>query len=265
MILGIDYASVDGNHISPAETGAKFAYIRASAGLQRDPTWEMHRAIWAAHQIPAGAYHALAWHTDPIAQAKAFVACAGERQPGEMPFALDIEADSATELGMTPAVCLAHAEAVLRELVAEYDTVVIYTSARVWGDVMGGLPSAAFGACPLWLKVPYAWNARNPPHLESRPARWATPAPWRQASSAGTWMLQFQGDALGLPGATSTVDLNGFLAPVNGWAGELLKRAGFSTCQGVVESTRRFQAAHGLVTDGIIGPKTFAALTLPRP
>jgi GH25 family lysozyme M1 (1,4-beta-N-acetylmuramidase) len=236
VILGIDYAGVDGNRIDPKATGAGFAYIRASCGMQTDPTWALHRHLWAP-VAPAGAYHALAWHTDPVAQAKVFIACAGERAPGELPFAIDVEADSAGALHMTPAACLAHAETCLRELVTHYGTIVVYTSARVWADVLGNLPSVAMGACPLWLKVPYAWNARNAPHLESAPATYQLPVPWQQAT-----MVQFQGDAVGLPGTTSTVDLSRF---------ELRHDA----------SVEPAQAAHGLTVDGIIGPRTFAAIT----
>src|SRR4029077_6671547 len=131
MILGIDYAGIDGNKINPAATGAHFAYIRASAGMQTDPTWALHRDMWAP-VAPAGAYHALAWHTDPVAQAEVFTKCAGARHPGEMPFALDVEADSAAALHLTPAQCLMQAEACLRELVAHYGVIAVYTSARVW-------------------------------------------------------------------------------------------------------------------------------------
>jgi murein L,D-transpeptidase YcbB/YkuD len=68
-------------------------------------------------------------------------------------------------------------------------------------------------------------------------------------------MVQFQGDAVGLPGTTSTVDLNEFLPHSAGSSGydTMLRLSGHP-------NTRAFQAAHGLVADGIIGPKTFAAL-----
>lgn len=244
-MLGIDYASIDGNKIDAAATGAHFAYIRASAGMQTDPTWALHRDAWAK-VAPAGAYHALAWHTDPVAQAQVFIKCAGERRPGELPFALDVEADSAAALHLTPAQCLAQAEACLRELVNHYGTMVVYTSARVWTDVLGDAPSALFTSCPGWIKVPYPWATRRPPHLESAPATYAIPGPWRTAGSPGVWIVQFQGDAIGLPGTTSTVDLNRF--EMHG------------AYPGVAD-TGAFQTAHGLTPDGVIGPRTFAALT----
>lgn len=256
MILGIDYASVDGNHIEPAKTGARFAYLRASSGLQTDPTWARERNAWGP-VAPVGAYHALAWHTDHKAQAEVFIKCAGERRPGELPFALDIEADSAAGLHMSSAQCLAQAEAVLHELVAHYGTIVVYTSTRVWQDVLGDADSAAFSACPLWLKVPYPWRERRPPHPESCPSYTGPlPKPWRYTDC---WMVQFQGDAIGLPGTTSTVDLDAFVP--NSFATDAaLRRAGIKAYRAVTDGVRLFQKQHGLGVDGIAGPRTFAAL-----
>ena len=263
MILGIDYAGVDGGRVTPAETGARFAYIRASGALRTDPTWARDRDAWAK-VAPAGAYHWLAWHTDPVAQAHRFIASAGERRPGELPFCLDVEADSAAALYMTPAECLAHAEACLREIVAHYGCIMIYTSTRVWADVMNSAPSGLFAKCPLWLKVPYAWRARNQPHLESAPSTYPLPRPWR---AAGVWMVQFQGDAVGLPGTTSTVDLNKFV-PLGGtsiFVGEMLQRAGITAYRTLADGVRQFQRKSGLVVDGVVGPRTFAALTQTYP
>lgn len=261
MIVGIDYAGIDGGHVTPAQTGAKFAYVRASGGMRDDPTWRRDRDAWAKIAT-AGAYHWLAWHRDPVAQAHRFIASAGERRPGELPFALDVEADSAAALHMTPDECLAHAETCLRELLDHYGCVAVYTSARVWMDVMGNARSPLFASCPLWLKVPYAWRARNLPHFESVPSFYTLPNPWRLS---GAWILQFQGDAVGLPGTLSTVDLNTFLPPP-AQAIDMLQRAGItSSYQSFASRVRVFQKMRGLVVDGVIGPKTFAALTQSYP
>ena len=87
---------------------------------------------------------------------------------------------------------------------------MIYTSARVWHEDLQDIPSPACGTCPGWIKVAYPWKERQAPHPESVPRTVPLPAPWNTTNSPGAFIEQFQGDALRVPGFSSTVDLNVF-------------------------------------------------------
>jgi len=118
--------------------------------------------------------------------------------------------------------------------------------------------------------VGYPWKARNPPHPEDIPAAALVPVPWRTLGSPGAFIEQFQGDAIDVPGFTSTVDINEFRNyvasssdPRTPWVRGKLNGAGFPT--GATDATlataiRGFQARHGLSVDGVIGPMTWATL-----
>jgi len=90
----------------------------------------------------------------------------------------------------------------------------------------------AAGAVLAQGAVPVA--ARNPPHLENIPALAQLPAPWRVPGSPGAFIEQFQGDAIGVPGFSSTTDLNLFrtyvasrLDPRTTWVQARLSDFGF--------------------------------------
>ena len=90
------------------------------------------------------------------------------------------------------------------------------------------------------------------------------PKPWGTA-----WAFhQYQGDAVKLPGFSSTVDMNRYNALTSGSSGDSVKwvqrRLGVTESgsfdKKLSASVVAFQNARGLVGDGIIGPRTFAAL-----
>lgn len=269
MALYVDYASVDGNWAPDVDAAHKWgvagAIIRGSysyGGLLRaDPCLPRDLPAWRTLG-PPGAYVILDFHRDPVAQAQKFIETY-ERKPGDLPPALDLEADSAAALKLLPNDCLERAERAYDELVKHYGDVMVYTSARVWEDVVGDLPSK-MGAAPLWLKVPYPYKAGQPPHAECRDAPGAVPKPWTAPGSAGVWLRQFQGDAKGVPGFTSTVDLSAFvnyeanddIDPRYSWVGGRLAARGATSVVG-------YQAGNGLTADGVVGPRTFVALTSP--
>jgi len=176
MITGKDWASMDGNTVQWDRITDSFVIVRAAYTYNgvphEDATCKIVRPAAAAHGKVFGAYMILGWHgATPEEQADNFIRIYGQRKPGELPPALDLEADSASALGLTVAQCLAWAERAYARLKKAYGTVMIYTSRRVWGDVFGDL-SSVMGEAPLWIKIPYPWQTRRP-HHQSRAHRMA--------------------------------------------------------------------------------------------
>lgn len=267
MITGYDWAGVDGNVLHWDAIGGSFVIVRAAYtynGLHEDNTCRLVRLQAAKHGKVFGAYMILGFRQDdatPEQQADNFIRVYGVRRPGELPPSLDLEADSAAKLGLTVAQCLAWAERAYARLKKAYGTVMIYTSRRVWGDVFGDL-SSDMGEAPLWVKVPYPYKVHNPPHPEACPAdgSYELPKPWANPASPGAWIVQYQGDALGVSGFSSTVDCNKFIArtmPDTMWLASKLYVGGNAA------SVAEWQKYENLASaDGVIGPATFAALTM---
>jgi len=272
MILGIDYASVDGN-IPPDVTkltgvGVSFAVVRGAWGTWADPNLRRDLPALKGGGLTVGAYLFLRFpelgHSAPSPddQALALVdACAGMEPELDLPPTVDVEfpGKGITDTGLTPAEALGWIRVAVQTLKKRYPTVMIYTSARVWRDDMQNIAAGDLGDCPLWVKTPYVVGTRQLPRWPDQftyPTQ--IPPPWHSQA----WIQQYQGDALGVPGVSATCDLNQFLAghddptdPRTGWIHPRL--AG--------RTLTDFQSASGLVADGVIGPRTFAALCRVRP
>lgn len=264
MINGVDYASVDGNRPPQIEgSGMSFAIVRGAFTYKdrvvADSFLKRDRDSWRQHNVTFGSYLILSYGSiSPEEQASAFIAAYGDRRPGELPPCLDLESNSADCSIAADTGRLDYAQRAYDVLVQRYGIVMSYTSCYQWHDHFGGKPSR-LGDGPLWIKVPYAYKAHNRPHPETCPSTVSDlPLPWRPASSPGAWIVQYQGDAIGAPGFSAAVDLNGWLVRRDSapslWIRQLLARHG-------AEDVRHFQKAKNLVVDGVIGPKTFSALT----
>jgi hypothetical protein len=256
VILGFDYASVDGLRpdfaAARAGVGARFVIIRAGWGTWSDPCWQRDRV--AAHDagLVLGSYLTLRWDQDPAEQAKALCATLGTPAATDLPPAVDVEFPAGrVATGLTAAAALDHVLVAVATIGKLHGTCMIYTSARVWHEDMDNIAAPGLAmSCPLWVKTPYPYRAREPLHLVT--GRWEVPAPWCATAAAPTVIEQFQGDAIGVPGFPGTVDVSRFVVPgaSNPWIAARL--AGLSTSE--------FQTKHGLASDGVIGPRTFAEL-----
>lgn len=267
-IEGVDYASVDGN--APPDFalakahGLSFAIIRGAYTYGRAlPDLHLARDRDAAQAagLRVGSYLIVGYGgISPEDQAHAFIAAYGDRRPNELPVALDAETNSNDHSVASDAARLAWLERAYDVLKARYGLVMTYTSLDQWTENFGDKDSR-LGDGPLWIKMPYPWKEHNAPHPESCPAVGALPRPWRRTDSPGAWIEQYQGDAIGSPGFSATVDLNRFLPYIDDgrpdtrtpWMRKYL------AARGMVYVTD-LQKHGGRVADKVIGPNTFCDL-----
>jgi GH25 family lysozyme M1 (1,4-beta-N-acetylmuramidase) len=265
MSLGVDFASVDGNAPPDWRTakreGISFAILRASFAMYSnarklwtiapDPTFSRD---WSKVPVVKGAYMfpepraLLKPHEQVEVFAKSVKAAGGLKRGVDLPPVLDIEFPgglSKSRLSRKQAIQwmkdAAHAMADTFDVAP-----MLYTSARVWDgeddDSLNADEDVAtvigLKDCPLWLaRYPYTIRTKavmNPPADRHPPV----PKMW---GAGNYWIWQYQGDALKVPGFTSTVDLNRFNVMKIGEKGERVKWV---------------QLKIGTVPDGIFGPET---------
>jgi GH25 family lysozyme M1 (1,4-beta-N-acetylmuramidase) len=282
MIIGLDYASVDGdaapNWDRAKDAGARFAVIRGSYETWVDPTLKRDWQTVAGAGLKRSAYLfpvMTAGHAEPAAQVKAFadaVAAIGGLDRDGLPPALDIEFPGGiAKTGRTRDELMTWIRAAVAALKETFRVwPMIYTSGRVWNDTdtdcLGNPQAPDLVDCPLWL-AHYSWKAKIPLQRDAGQAP-RVPTPWADADN--WWFHQYQGDALPFPGFTSTVDVSRFnvMSPgVKGarvaWVQRKIQMTGGT--EGVYDDDLKaalvkFQTDHGLDGDGIVGLATFSAL-----
>ncbi len=285
--FGIDYARVDGNKHPVGfkkayEAGCRFAIMRGAWGVTPDTIVRRDAAGLRAAGITVGTYLFLRCPTkmqdvaSPETQARTFIATVGPHEPGDLPVTLDVEfpgeGRKATTLSARQAVeWCEQAYDTLRQV---YPAVMIYTSHRVWHEDLVDLESY-MGAGPLWIKTAYYWKTdrrwdvshSNP--IKVLPAPWAVSKTSQAHSGPGAWIQQIQGDAIGMPGFSNTVDINLFLTMQIGeksarvrWVQKLVKTSLIDGDFGpkTEAAVRSFQESHKLPVTGIVDVRTFAAL-----
>ena len=281
MIIGIDYASVDGNAPPDLEafkdacaqvgSRAQIVIFRGAWGTTPDPVLHRDWQRAKAAGMLFGAYlflrmpHA-GFDATPEDQVQVFADNVGPAAQLPLVPTLDVE-----DTGLPPQAELEWVHRAWLEMKSIYGVPpMIYDSERVWREDLANLPAGEMTASPQWVAKPWPWRVRTPPQLSGNPfasGKWepTVPKPW---GPGNWWMHQYQGDAFPVPGFTSTVDLSRFHLLVPGetsarvaWVRNRLSVAGGMTYdQGLFAHVTRFQRASGLVVDGVIGPRTFAAL-----
>ena len=148
----------------------------------------------------------------------------------------------------------------------------MYTSDRVWTEVLKDHAAGQLINCPLWIAKPWPWATGTPVHLDGAPGY----NPTTILQFDGQWMIyQFQGDGLGMPGFTpGAVDMNRVNLVKLGTKGGTVKwiqaRAGNIAVDGdfgpkTEARIKDLQAQYAMTADGIVGVDTFTLLTWLNP
>jgi GH25 family lysozyme M1 (1,4-beta-N-acetylmuramidase) len=174
-LLGIDVsqfqAAIDWARLPPC---VRFAFIRATCGLKTDVRFEANAA---ACRVPWGAYHALAYGSDPVEQAQRFVRVVGGR--GELPMVLDFEV---ARPGEKASECVARAVACLREIERLTKArAIVYTYPTFAQRLMDlGADLSPLAQRPLWI-AHYITGRKTPLLQPTIPRAWSTWYLWQFA------------------------------------------------------------------------------------
>lgn len=282
MIIAIDYASVDGNarpdyakaKAACAAAGSSLAMVilRSAWGTSPDPT--IHRDWKAAMDagLTVGGYLFLrmpvhGYTASPEDQVHVCMDNMPALTHANLPPVIDVEDE-----GLEPEAELAWVHRAWTEMRTILGVPpIIYDSDRVWREDLGNLPPAGeMLESPQWVAKPWPWPIRHTPILSGGPFAGGqydavVPPPW---GPGNWWLHQYQGDAFGLAGFTSTVDLSRFHLMIQGDVGPRVawaqRRMGIPATSrfdvAMASQVRAFQRQNGLVVDGVIGPQTFRAL-----
>lgn len=283
-IIGVDYASVDGNKppdfAAAKHAGVRFAIPRAVYGRRvkdqqdklpvfLDPVWARDKDAIRAAGLKRSAYLFLCFDKagvqtpQPEAQAQAFIDYVKLDPSVDFVPVIDVEEAAPT---MTAAAMYDWVARAVETLRAHYGCWPgMYTSARVWSENLHSHSPGPLLNCPLWLAKPWPWLARTPMHIDGAPAYQPTLIP--EFGDQWFW-YQYQGDAIGCPGFTSTVDADRFRVFGEGSKGAHVvwaqKRLGIAA-DGIfgpitTQKVKELQMKNKLAVDGIVGADTFAPL-----
>jgi GH25 family lysozyme M1 (1,4-beta-N-acetylmuramidase) len=291
MFFGVDTADAENNGAdwlrAKAQVPIDFAIIRAYGDATQHPrpddffpgTWPklkdagLVRGAYLIMSFPRGR----GWPSSPVTQARGFITAVKNLDKSDLAPVLDVEANNWQQTGMNPSQLLGGVRAAWKTLRDYYGVApIVYTSIRVWQEVLGNLSATDLKESPLWVKDAYIYAAKRPARYD--PQIFAggrnnprVPKPWGDA--ANWWIHQYQGDALGLPGFRSTADLNRFSTMVRGatgdrvrWVQRRLRVPESGAFDAATErALRAFQISKGVGATGVIDPRTFAYLCWSNP
>ncbi len=289
---GIDYGAIDGNHrpdfIAARKAGVSFCFRKlyqspygGDTGFEDE--WsglaaaDIVRAAYIFPDVRSGAVKALV----QVQGAARYLAACGGLRDGDMAPAMDVEFPGG-HLPRPIADCVQFLEEFASAMFDVFGCwPILYTSARVYDgsdtDALHAPNSWLSLRCPLWVKTGYLHAAGGHANLAAIPTgRPRIPLAWAGRTSPGAWVNQWDGDQRGLPGMSSTVDLNRFLglsratatAYDAGRIGWVRGKLGVPTTNNgdlwgndLDDALIAWQTSVGLVADGDIGPRSFARLS----
>lgn len=272
MLISVDYADVDGDKpptfAAAWRAGVRIVITRADTIAKRDAA-----AIAAAGMV-RGVYLAPAFHVNdnPIAVVETYAAVAGLIPFVDLPPILDIEFPKGIAgTGRTRAGVMADIRLYVAAFRTKYGVEpILYDSGRVWDstdtDTLAAPDAPDLVGCPQWV-ARYAVPYHVSPQLDHEPAEPPVPHPW---GARNWWLDQFQGDARGMAGFSSSVDLSRFntasagedvCAPRINWIRAKLGLVSTGMWDSdLTDALVAFQRSKNLTSDGIVGPRTFVAL-----
>jgi GH25 family lysozyme M1 (1,4-beta-N-acetylmuramidase) len=283
MIVGVDFAAVDGNDYvkwpkymsacSSAGSTASIAIFRGAWGTSPDITVQREWKRAQSYGLVTGAYLYLRMRADqaPQDQVHVFADNLGSITSKDLVPIIDVE-----NTGLPAEAELEYVHRAALEMRAIYGVwPMIYVSDRVWHEDLHDLPAGELTDCPLWVAKPWPWAERTPGQLSG--SLFATdhydpivPKPWGWGN---WWMHQYQGDAVQVPGFTHTVDLSRFHVMRQGEIGVRVawvqRRMGWPVTRtfdaAMAARVRTLQSDHALAVDGVIGPRTFPLIAWTMP
>ena len=150
----------------------------------------------------------------------------------------------------------------------------MYSSERVWTEVLKDHAAGQLINCPLWIAKPWPKPVGSPVQLDGMPGY--SPKTIPEFGDSTAWVIyQFAGDALGMPGFTpGATDTNRCNIVKRGNKGTIVKwiqaRAGNVVVDGdfgpkTDARIKELQTKYALAADGIVGIDTFTLLTWLNP
>lgn len=281
--LAVDFASVDGNKninfVRAAQAGTRLMIPRAVYGRPVttgsttpfiDPAWKESNASIRAAGMKCSGYLFVCFPRKglftptPDIQAQALIDYCKLTPNVDWVPAIDVEEESDILSPDEMYAWVVRTAKTVRQGFGAWP--LLYFSNRVWVEYFKNHAAGELINCLPWIAKPWPYPVGSQVHLDGAPGYLPTYVPeWGNACG----LYQYQGDAKGYPGFSSTVDISRIEVVGPGATGEQVKwiqrRLGNVAVDGVYgpateKAVKALQASHGLAADGIIGVDTYTYL-----